>query len=348
MKQSSRIILVLVMLLGIGGVAVAGFVAAKSEQAADADNDAPIAASSHVSEQDGKTVLSFDAQAQRENGIAAATLQATRWREEEQATGVVLQLQPLLDLKTSYNTARMDIAKAQAAARASNAEYKRLAGLNRGSSNVSEKAVETARSMAESDQATLTNAQQSLTVLKDSIELKWGAAVANWLEKGSPQLSALVAQREFLVQVTAIGGGSFTPPPGATVQLPGGTHAQAHLLSSLPQLDPRLQAPSFLYTVSAHPGLVPGMNLAVVLPTGTLRSGVIVPDGAVVWWQGKAWCYVEALAGKFTRAEVATGNPAPGGWFVSEGIPPGTHVVTKGAQTLLSEEFHTAIQMDED
>lgn len=348
MKQRLPIILVLVIVLGVGGVAVAGFVAAKSEQTADAENDAPIAAPSHVLQQGGKTVLNFDAQAQRENDIAAATLQPSRWREEERATGVVLQLQPLLDLKASYNTARMDIAKAQAAAQTSEAEYKRLAELNRGSNNVSEKAVETARAAAESDQAAFTNAQQSLAVLNDSIELKWGEAIANWLQKGSPQLSALVAQRKFLVQVTAIGGGSFTSPPTAIVQLPDGKHAEAHLLSSLPQLDPRLQAPSFLYTVSAHPGMVAGMNLAVVLPTGALRSGVIVPESAVVWWQGLAWCYVEAPAGKFTRVAVSTGDPGPGGWFVSEGISPGTQVVTKGAQTLLSEEFHSAIQMDED
>jgi hypothetical protein len=348
MKQRLRIILVLVILLGVGGALVAGFVAAKSERTADADSEEQIQGPARVMQQNGRTVLSFDAQAQRENGITAANLRAENWREETQATGIVLQLQPLLDLKTSYNTARMDIAKAQAAALASDAEYKRLSELNQGSNNVSEKAIETARAGSESDQATLANAQQSLAVLKDSTELKWGAAVANWLENGSPQLSALVAQREFLVQVTATGGGSFTPHASGIVQLPGGTHAEAHLLSSLPQLDPRLQAPSFLYTVSAHPGLVPGMNLAVALPTGALRKGVIVPDSAVVWWQGKAWCYVEAPAGKFTRFEVPTGSPAPGGWFVSEGITPGTQVVTKGAQTLLSEEFHSAIQMDED
>ena len=348
MKQSLRIILVLVVVLGIGGVLVAGFVAAKSEQTADADSEAQIQEPGRVVQQGGKTVLSFGAQAQRENGIAATKLQAEHWRDEAQATGIVLQLQPLLDLKTSYNTARMDIAKAQAVAQASAAELKRLQELNRGSENVSEKAVETAQAAAESDQATLTNAQQSLAVLKDSIELKWGAAVANWLEGESPQLSALVAQREFLVQVTAIGGASITPPPHATMQLANNVHAEAHLLSSLPQLEPRLQAPSLLYTVGAHPGRVPGLNLVVALPAGPPQSGVIVPDSAVVWWQGQAWCYVEAPAGKFTRAEVPTGNPAPGGWFVSEGIPAGTQVVTKGAQTLLSEEFHSAIQMDED
>ncbi|MDE3163853.1 MAG: hypothetical protein KGL64_11385 [Acidobacteriota bacterium] len=207
MKQSLRIVLVLVVMLGIGGVLVAGFVAAKSEQTADTDSDAPIRGPARVVQQGGKTMLSFGSQAQRENGIAATSLKAEHWREEAQAIGVVLQLQPLLDLKSSYNMARMDIAKARAAAQASAAEFARLQELNRVSENVSEKAVEAARAAAESDQATLTNAQQSLAVLKDSIELKWGAAVANWLQGESPKLNALVAQREFLVQVTAIGGG---------------------------------------------------------------------------------------------------------------------------------------------
>lgn len=348
MKQSLRVILVLVIVLGIGGVVAARFVAAKSAQTPDTDNEAQIQAPARVVQQGGKTVLSFGPAAQRENGISVSTLRAERRRAEASATGMVLQLQPLLDLKTSYNTALMDIAKAQAAVQASEAEYKRLAQLNRGSENVSLKAVETAQAAAESDRATLTDAQQSLAVLKDSIELKWGTAIAGWLGKGSPQLNALVAQREFLVQVTAIGGETFAPPIDATMQLPNGAHADGHLLSSLPQLDPRLQAPSFLYTVRAHPGLVPGMNLAVALPAGPLRGGVIVPDSAVVWWQGQAWCYIEAPEGKFTRVEVPTGNPSPGGWFVNEGIPPGTQVVTQGAQTLLSEEFHSAIQMDED
>lgn len=348
MNRTLRVILGPVIVLGIGGVLVAGLVVAKSEQRTDTDSEAQIQAPARVMQQSGKTVLDFGPQAQRDNGIAATTLRAEHWREAAQATGVVLQLQPLLDLKSSYNSTRMDIAKAQAAAQASETESKRLQELNRGGENVSEKSVETARAAAESDQATLTNAQQSLVVLKDSIELKWGAAVGNILEDGSPQLSALVAQREFLVQVTAIGGRSFTPPPHATMQLPSGTHAEAHLLSSLPQLDPRLQVPSFLYTVGAHPGLVPGMNLVVALPAGPPRSGVIVPDSAVVWWQGQAWCYVEAPQGKFTRVEVPTENPAPGGWFVGEGISPGTHVVIRGAQTLLSEEFHSAIQIDED
>jgi hypothetical protein len=213
---------------------------------------------------------------------------------------------------------------------------------------VAVKTVEMARATAESDSATLKNAEQSLAVLKSSMQLHWGATVAAWLEQRSPQLDAMLAQHEYLVQVTAFGAYSHAAPPRAIAELPDGTHVSAQLISALPQLDPRLQAPSFLYAVPAHPGLVPGINLSVFLPAGPMRNGVLVPYGAVVWWQGKAWCYVEEQPDKFTREEVSTANPTPAGWFVNQGIAAGDRVATAGAQTLLSEEFRSQIQPDED
>lgn len=348
MKPILRILVVCVVVLGIAGGLIWGFLSGRSEQAAETERDAAVEAPSRIAAEGGKTVLTFDEQAQRANGIALTTLAADRRSEEAQATGVVLQLQPLLDLKTSYNGALMDIAKARAAANASQAEYARLLQLNQGGQNVSEKSVETARAASESDAAVFENAQQSLAVLKSSIPLHWGAVVPGWLEQGSPQLDALLAQHEYLLQVTAASGAGWTAPGPATVQLPDGAHAASHLISVLPQLDPRLQAPSFLYSVAAHPGLIPGINLPVFLPSGPLRNGVTVPYSSVVWWQGSAWCYVEEQANKFTRMEVSTANPTPGGWFVSEGIATGARVVTAGAQTLLSEEFRSQIQPDQD
>jgi hypothetical protein len=259
----------------------------------------------------------------------------------------VLQLQPILDLKTSYNTASTDLVKAHATARASLAEYERLRDLNQNGKNASDKAVETASAASESDAAFVQNAQQSIAVLRNSTRLHWGPAVANWLEQGSPQLDALLAQRMFLLQVTAASNSSSAPKQ-AMVKYADDSHSSAYLISTLPQLDPRLQAPSLLYMVAAHPGLIPGINLPVFLPFGPARDGVIVPYSAIVWWQGKAWCYVEASAGRFMRKEVATSNPASNGWFVTEGIDADAHVVTSGAQTLLSEEFRSQIQADQD
>ena len=347
MKSILRITIALLVLVVLAGGLVWGFLTGRSEQAAESASDAPIEAASRITHENGKTILAFDAQAQRANGIVVKALVADHRSAAIAANGVVLQLQPLLDLKTSFNAAQMDIAKARAASQASQAEYKRLLALNQSGENVSAKAVETAQATAESDAAVLQNAEQSLTVLKDSMSLHWGATVANWLEQGSPQLDGLFAQRAFLLQVTPSNYAGRSAPAEAVAQLPDGAHVSARLLSALPQLDPRLQAPSYLYIVSSRAGVVPGINLPVSLASGPVQSGAVVPYNAVVWWQGSAWCYVEGSPGKFARVEVPVTNPTPAGWFVSRGVQAGVQVVTAGAQTLLSEEFRSQIQTDE-
>ena len=348
MKSAFRFAIAVPIIVAVAGLLVWAYRAGRSEQAAEAERDARLEAPSRATQEAGKTVLTFDEQAQHANGIAVTVLRADRRSAEVLVNGVVLQLQPLLDLKASTNSAKTEIAKARAAVQASQAEYKRLLGLNQSSQNVSEKAVEAARAASESDAAVLENAEQSLTVLRDSMRLHWGTVISNWLEQGSPQFDALLAQNESLIQATATNDAGWAAPAQAIVQLPSGAHALARLIASLPQLDPRLQAPGFLYVVSARPPLVPGTNLSLYLPRGPVRNGSIVPDSAVVWWQGRAWCYVEESPYKFTRVEVSTANPIPLGWFVSGGIPAAARVVTAGAQTLLSEEFRSQIQPDQD
>lgn len=348
MKSTFRILAFLILAAVLVGGLIWGFLAGRHEQSAEAQSEAPVQAPSRVATQNGETVLTFDASAQKVNGIVTTALIGVRQSAEVQATGVVLQLQPILDIKTSYNTASIDLVKARATARASLAEYERLRQLNQDGKNASDKAVEVARATSENDTAAVKNAEQALAILRNSSRLHWGPVVANWLEQGSPQLDALLAQRTFLLQVTSTTSDGFTAPQQVTVQHGDGTHSSARLVSVLPQLDPRLQAPSLLYIVTTHPGLIPGINLPVFLPSGSAQKGVVVPHSAVVWWQGKAWCYVEESPGKFTRTTVATANPVANGWFVTEQIDPGARVVTTGAQTLLSEEFRSQIQADQD
>jgi hypothetical protein len=40
--------------------------------------------------------------------------------------------------------------------------------------------------------------------------------------------------------------------------------------------------------------------------------------------------------------------PAPGGGYIVAGMPPDVQIVSSGAQLLLSEEFRSQIQVDED
>lgn len=95
----------------------------------------------------------------------------------------------------------------------------------------------------------------------------------------------------------------------------------------------------------ATPDLVPGMTLVVLLSTGPLARGVVVPSNAIVWWQGKAWSYVQIAPNRFARREVPTETPVSNGFFAAAGFAPGEKVIVRGGQQLLSEEFRSQIQV---
>jgi hypothetical protein len=73
--------------------------------------------------------------------------------------------------------------------------------------------------------------------------------------------------------------------------------------------------------------------------------GVVIPDSAVVWLDGRAWAYVQKGRESFIRQEVVTSHPVVKGWFVTKKFQNGDRVVVQGAQLLLSEEFRAQIQI---
>ncbi len=80
---------------------------------------------------------------------------------------------------------------------------------------------------------------------------------------------------------------------------------------------------------------------------GKQTPGVIVPDSAVVWLDGKAWVYVRKDAEHFVRRAVPVSRPAGEGWFVTKNYSAGDRVVVQGAQLLLSEEFRSQIRISD-
>lgn len=81
---------------------------------------------------------------------------------------------------------------------------------------------------------------------------------------------------------------------------------------------------------------------------GNHVAGALVPDADVVWLDGKAWVYARRGSEQFIRKEIATDRLAENVWGVEKNVSPGEHVVTQGAQQLLSEEFRAQIRVGED
>jgi len=302
--------------------------------------DQPIQTPSRVSVQNGETLVTLDAATQARMGLTLATLQAFSTREQLRSLALILPAEDLVSLRDAYVVAHVRLEKARINVDVSRKEYERLNYLYQNDQNTSLKALEAAQAALYSNQADADSGERELALQESLAQQRWGKVVAGWLANGLPNLQRLLDQRDFLVQVT------LPPEEGsaaqaASLQMPNEGLVRATLVSSFPRLDPRIQGISFLYLTKSHPGLAPGTNLVAHLSVGQVMKGVVVPEAAVVWWQGKAWVYQQTSPEGFVRREVRTDTPVENGWFVSTGFSVGDKIVVGGAQMLFSEEFRS-------
>ena len=324
-------------------VLIVGYVHGRQETAADEKQEQAPAAPSRVSVEAGQSVIALDAAAQAASGMQTKPLSATTQHRQLLENAIVLSVQSLTQLRTTYLSEVAQIDRAKAALEASQPEYERLKQLFEENQNVAAKTVQAAEATWHSDQVNLRAANEALQLNDILTRQTWGKAVAKWVSDGSPALDLVLAQKHLLLQVSFSLGG-YAAPPRVSAQLPSGKIQSAGFVSAYPSVDPRIQTASFLYVTPATPELAPGMTLTVLVPVGSIARGVILPAGAIVWWQGKAWAYVQTAPERFARREVPTDMPVNNGWFVSGSFEPGEKVVIRGAQQLLSEEFRSQIQ----
>jgi hypothetical protein len=108
---------------------------------------------------------------------------------------------------------------------------------------------------------------------------------------------------------------------------------------------------AYLYRAErAWPGATPG-TAAVAIATSQaapVAAGVLIPDAAVVQWEGLAWTYRRRAPGQFERVRVETTAPVAGGWVARAPFAAGDSVVVRGAQELLSEEFRARVTVGDE
>lgn len=343
-----RILLGMIWCVGVAAVVALVFYGVRrvhgesQEQSEAANKETSQPAEKPATGPNGEPVVHLDPAERAASGVRTATLERVSGRTETQVVAVVLSPQDLLDLRTAYIAAAVQVEKAKASLSASSLEYQRLSQLNQDDKNASDKAVQAAEATFRSDQATLHNAEQTLELAKMPAIQRWGPVVSRWITGDTSSLHEVLEARRLLLQVT--------PPSNApaTQQLliRADQHpTEATLLSPIPRVDPRFQTPSYLYTAAAEKELVPGMNLVAFAPGRSQQKGVLLPREAVLWWQGKSWVYIETEPGSFIRREVSLDTPLRNGWLILQVLMPGNHVVTTGAQQLLSQEFRSQAQV---
>lgn len=343
-SRGLRSLILGVIVIALVALVVWGYIAGQEERAVEAEREKPVATPTRVSVDQGVAIVTLDAKTQAANAISVTSLQPGSQQQRIRAYGSVVAIQGLIDGAHNYQSARAQIQRAQAGLDAARREYERLKGLNRNDRNISDKVVQAAEATWRVAQADAETARVAMKTIADNLRTQWGTVIAKWVTNGNAQaLERLLAQRDALVQVTVPGdAATITAPQEALLQGPGSKSVASRLVSAAPRIDAAIQGSSFYYLAAAA-GLVPGMNVLAWLPAGAPADGVVVPNSAVVWWQGKAWAYFQNDASRFARRAVPTDNPVEDGWFVPGGAA--QRVVTSGAQLLFSEEFRAQVKV---
>ena len=341
---------VLVALVALALAGAAGFALRGRVPAADAPPDPASVTSAtsadnpktNITRVNGVTTITLDAETQDGSGITTQALEASQYRDEAVASAIVMDLQPLIDLRTRHAAAATERATATALLDAARQEYERNRALHAQDQNVSLKVLQAAQANERAAAARLSAATLAVADLQGALRTKFGDTLAQWAtDPQSTPLQRLLAHREVLLQVTAPLGTAGTDAPRIEVAGTDNRRQGATFVARAQQADPSLAGTGAIYRTAATSATANGARLLAFVPRGdaTASAGVVVPASAMVWFGGQPWAFVQTTPERFARVPVPVTAPMSNGYFVRQGIQPGARVVVSGAQLLLSEEL---------
>lgn len=275
-------------------------------------------------------------------------------------------------LMQQLETARSDVAGSTASENAARAAYERAKRLNADGKNFSDRALQEAEARLRSEQARLAAATKTAQVLQNSLDSTGQATGTQALiaersgdvvevlaqpgesvEQGVP-IVRLTRLDRLLARIDIPIGTQISPSMAAATVVPSGYENQPPIrcirLGFAAATVPNQQTTSMLFRLEGSRfGLRPGMSVTAYLPVAqSSRKRLVIPQSAVVRYGGRSFAYVQTAPEKFVRQEIRIDEPVSDGYAVNEGFHAGDHVVTVGAETLLSEEFKSKLQPDED
>lgn len=304
---------------------------------------------SRVTEKSGINIVNLPLATQQNSGIKTAKINSAQFQGEIKSFGNVVSIDSLIEAKTNYINLKTNANIARANNQQNLQQYQRLKALNEDDKNVSDRAVQEALALVNTDNANIKSSELQLKTLQNSMKLQWGESLAKLAfdEALPPHLANLLNKKNVLVQVSLpltatnpSAGSSINITPLNETTMP----IQAIYVSPAATADTNGFGKTFYYRAPAEQLRI-GMRVNVELGDSKSNAitGVIIPSNAVVWYAGTPWAYFKQGKEQFVRKPISTDTEVDSGWF-NKNFSADIEVVVSGAQLLLSEEFKYLIK----
>lgn len=321
-----RIVPVLIALAAAAGLVVL-FREHQRAVAREAEREAPVVAPSRVREEGNGAVVALDSAERRRVDLRLAPLGRAAEAARERLPGEVL-----------VESERTTVLRAPVAGRLRAGQGARWPGLG--------DHVRAGVALAQVSDA------RPLALPIAGVVTRVGAQPGALVEAGQVLLEVADYSRP-LVRVIWLERAGGRPPARLTLESDGAAVAGAHLIGPAAEADPVTRRPQYLYRADrSWPGGTPGTPVIALVPRSPPDTSspelALVPDSAVLQWEGLAWAYVQRAPGRYQRVRVATDRPVPRGWLAGPPLAVGDTVVVRGAEELLSEEFRARVTVGDE
>ena len=324
MKPSLRGAVLAIVVIAIAAWLIVRYREHREEVSLEAQREAPVVAVSRVTEQDGVAVVALDSADARRVGLVLAALRTAPAERESRFPAEIVP-----------EAERVTVLRAPIAGRFTLPPGARWPGLGE-------------RVRAGAPMAQVSDARP-LALPIGGVVTRVGAQPGALVEAGQVLLEVADYSHP-LVRVGWSGDGA--PPARLSVAADErGPRVSARLVGPAPEPDPVRRRSAALYRAErGWPGGTTGAAALAIArtPAGADSAGALIPDSAVVQWEGLAWVYRRRDAGRFERVRVETASPLPGGWAAGAPFAAGDSVVVRGAQELLSEEFRARVTVGDE
>lgn len=302
---------------------------------------------------DGYKAIELDEEVAEASGLKFESLKSISIRAEFIAYAEVVDIQPLVSLKTDHQDLLAERKALQNNLYNHNKILARAEALHKVKS-LSTRDLEKSRFERDEKASKLNAANTRINGFVLKIKTNWGDILSELIldKEKQDEFDKVASQLKALILLSLPKSKSLDPQ-NQTVFVGGlNKRESAQNISYLDQakrVNNPLYGESYFYLLDSQK-VRTGMRLfAWIEESENIREGYFITDKAVIWYANEPWIYVKHGKALFIRKPLGNAKKIDNGWLLEDKALVGDDlVVTEGGQTLLSEEFKWAIPDEND